>query len=148
MQPMAKRYYPPISKGRRNPIGISASLMSDTKWRKLFVALDRPELNLRQVRIKWVDVNQVVTAAMPTAAYLWPPKPFIGWDTPVPLRAIEWIEIPAIATFPRPSPDGKGRIPPELHRQDIDRAEAILTAIGQFPMERNGDALRIIGHVR
>jgi hypothetical protein len=121
--------------------------MSDTKWRKLFAALERPELNLEQMRIKFVGVDRVETTHVPTTAALYYP-PFVDLHSPVSLRTIEWIEFPAIVTFPRRSPDGKGRVPPRLLRQDIERAEAVLASIGRFPMERNGDALRITGHVR
>jgi hypothetical protein len=122
--------------------------MSDTKWQKLFAALSGPELNIKQARLKFVDVEQVNIVGMPTGWGV--PTAFI--DTielgPVPLRAIEWIEFPAVAEYPNRSPGGKGRVPSSFIKQDIEQAEAILAVVGQFPMERNGDALRINGHVR
>ena len=122
--------------------------MSDTKWQKLFAALEHPELNIKQAWLKFVDVEHVKIIRMPTGWGV--PKAFI--DTiefgPVSLRTIEWIEFPAIAEYPNPSPDGKGRVPSSFIKQDIEQAEAILAVVGQFPMERNGDALRINGHVR
>jgi hypothetical protein len=148
---MAKRRNPrQLLKGRRNLHGFSASLMSDTKWRKLFVALDRPDLSIRQVRLKFRDVEHSKTLQMPTRASLACPRAFIDLDEygPTPLRSIEWIEFPAAAEYTRPSPDGRGRVPSKFVKQDIEQIEAILAVVGQFPMERNGDALRINGHVR
>jgi hypothetical protein len=124
--------------------------MSDTKWRKLFIALDRPDLNIRQVRLKFVGVARVKTVGMPSRGTLACPKAFIDLDEfgPTPLRSIEWIEFPETAECIRPSPGGRGRVPSKFVKQDIERVEAILALVGQFPIERNDNALRINGHVR
>jgi len=140
-----------ISKGRRNPRGYAASLMSDTKWRKLFVALDRADLNLKQARIKFVDVDEVHTINRPLAyAHGKKPWPFI--DTaelgPLALRSIEWIEFPAVAELRRRSPNGEGRVLSRFEKQNIEQATSILAGLGKFPVESVGHALRILGHVR
>jgi hypothetical protein len=140
-----------VAKGHRNPRGFSASLMSDTKWRKLFTALDRPDLNLKQARIKFVDADKVHTINRPRA-YGYGKKPWPYTDTiefgPFALRSIEWIEFPAMAEFARSSPNGNGRVPATAEKQNIERAASILAGLGKFPIESVGGALRILGHVR
>jgi len=122
--------------------------MSDTKWRKLFTALKRPGIGIEQALVKFVEVDEVYVVGLPS---LYAPHAFIdqlGHFPPVPLRVIEWIEFPAVAEYPNVSPDGKGRVPSRRVRQNIEQAASILADLGQFPMELNEHALRIIGHVR
>ena len=140
----------PIAKPRRHPRGFSVSLMSDTKWRKLFTALDRPDLEAAQVLIKFVDTERVHTVRLPRRANLHSPKAFIDMFEfgPLPLRSIEWIEFPAVAEYPNVSPDGKGRVPSTRVPQNIERIASILADLGQFPMELSRHALRINGHAR
>lgn len=140
-----------IAKGHGNPSGFSASLMSDTKWHKLFVALDRPDLNLKQARIKFVGADKVRTINRPRA-YVYGKKPWPYIDTmefgSFALRSIEWIEFPAMAEFERSSPNGSGRMPSNFEKQNIEQAAFILAGVGKFPIESIGGALRILGHVR
>ena len=140
----------PIPKGSRSPAGFRTALMSDTKWRKMFSALDRPELQLRQAIVKFVDNPDERIISMPKASALHPPKPFIDTSEfgPVSLREIEWIEFPAQAVYANPSPSSTGRVPPHIVQQDIAKVETILAAVGKFRLEHNGRGLRIIGHVR
>ena len=124
--------------------------MSDTKWRKLFSALDHPGLELRQAIVKFVDSDEVHVISTPTSEALRTPKPYV--DTfkfgPISLREIEWIEFPAFAEYPNRSPDGKGRVPSTRLKQDIDRAEAVLADVGRFPTQRTERGLRITGYSR
>src|SRR5579859_161717 len=55
----------------------NASLMSDTKWRKLFLAVERYKLALPVCRIKWIDSEKPCVFATPTSKFLYPPRPFI-----------------------------------------------------------------------
>jgi hypothetical protein len=127
---------------------IVASLMSDTKWRKLVSALDRPDLVVEQVRLKFVGDDQVHVVGRPGRWSPYPPRAWIEMQFgPVRLRDIEWLEFPAVAEWARPSPGNIGRVPPRLVAQDLDRIEAVLSRVGEFPLERVGDALRVIGHV-
>jgi hypothetical protein len=128
---------------------IVSSLMSDTKWRKLVQALDRADLALEQVRVKFVGDKDVHVTHMPKRASLYSPWAWIDMNEfgPVKFREIEWLEFPAIAEFARPSPGGVGRVPSRSIRQDLERIEAVLARVGKFPMERTSDALRIVGHL-
>lgn len=119
--------------------------MSDTKWRKLFVALDRPDLQLDQCIIKFIDVEEAFRMGTPTRAHLHPPWPY--FDTirfgPVTFLSIEWLEFPATAEWPR-----RNNVPSRRVPQSLDRALEILAHVGHFPVERTPDALRIVGHIR
>ena len=127
---------------RRN---FSSALMSDTKWRKMFVALDTANIGLEQVVVKFVEVEKVHRLRIPTKADLHPPWPWV--DTlefgPIELRAIEWLEFPRTAEWPR-----RNGVP-DLHvAQDIQAARAIIEALGLYPVEAIGASLRINGYAR
>lgn len=123
----------------------SHALMSDTKWRRLFTVLDEADVEVRRTIVKFIDVEVPKPMALPRRAWLHPPHPFI--DTPefgpIELRAIEWLDMPAVARLPR------GRnLPDREIPQDIDGAAAVLTAHGRFPLERGADGLRVVGYQR
>jgi hypothetical protein len=122
----------------------SVSLMSDTKWRKLFLALDKPELALAECIVKFVGVDGEKTMRVPKSAALHPPRPYV--DTfefgPVLLRSIEWIEFPR--TLARRRCPGDAGLPV---LQDIEAAHRVLDDLGRYPIEITGRGLRVIGHV-
>jgi hypothetical protein len=120
-----------------------ASFMSDTKWRKLFLALDRPELNLSQCVVKFVGVPDAKTMDVPKRHALWPPHGYV--DTlqfgPVTLRSIEWIEFPRALMRKRyPGDAGVETL------QDIEGIRLALEKLGRFPLEDSPAGLRVIGH--
>jgi hypothetical protein len=120
-----------------------ASLMSDTKWRKLLSALDRPELRLRQCVVKFVDAPGEKVIHLPIGLHA--PRPWI--DTfefgPIPLRAIEWMLFPRTVEYER----GNGHVPKGHFEQDVETAALILHALGKFPARLSERGLLIIGHV-
>ncbi|MGE0652758.1 MAG: DUF6678 family protein [Alphaproteobacteria bacterium] len=122
-----------------------ASFMSDTKWRKLFAALDRPDLELTQCIVKFVDVEREHRIAAPRSIALHPPRPYV--DTPefgpVTLRSIEWLEFPALAEWPQ-----RDHVPARIVPQDIERARTIIEALGRYPVEETKRGIRIVGHQR
>jgi hypothetical protein len=138
-----------VSKPSRAKIGrkFGASLMSDTKWRKLFAALRAPDLDIRQAIVKFIDSDAerqvLMSAVRPHGAYV---------DTlefgPFALREIEWVEFPRVAEFSRSAPNRTGKIAPKIVVQDIAKARAILEEIGQFPIEQTKRGIRIVGHIR
>jgi hypothetical protein len=123
----------------------SHALMSDTKWRKLFAILAEGELGLRQMLVKLIEVAEPRIMAVPPPGAAHTPWPYI--DTielgPLEFRAIEWLELPAVARFPRPN-----HVPAQEVPQDLDRVEAALAGAGKYPLERSGEALRVIGYSR
>lgn len=123
----------------------SHALMSDTKWCKLFVILADSALDLRQMRVKLIEAAEPRIMAVPPPGAAHTPWPYI--DTielgPLEFRAIEWPELPAVARFPRPD-----HVPAQEIPQDLDRVEAVLAASGKYPLERSGEALRVVGYRR
>lgn len=126
----------------------SASLLSDTKWRKLIAALDRPDLSIGQAVVKLVGDDVEHTILMPKSGTLHPPRPYIDIFEfgPIPLRSIEWLELPAIAEYPRHAPNGSGKASPLNARQDLRKAKIALQGVGKFVIEETDRGLRIIGH--
>jgi hypothetical protein len=111
----------PTKIGRLARQRFSGALMSDTKWRKLLSAVGGADLPIREMVVKFVDVDEPRRMRFPPS--LAAPRAFM--DTiefgPVELRAIEWLEFPA----------------------DV---EAVLKGIGRFPVERVGPGTRIVGY--
>lgn len=121
------------------------SLMSNTKWRKLFIAIERLKLELPICRIKWISEENLTTLRTPTSGTLYPPWPFVdSFEAgPFPLCSIQWLEFPRTALY-----SGPGRGAGTTYLQDVDRAEQALKVVARFPMENTPESLRIIGHVR
>jgi hypothetical protein len=117
--------------------------MSDTKWRKLFAALNDAQIELEQIEIKFIDVSSAALMRMPSAAALCTPRPYI--DTfefgPIELRSIEWLGIPAVAKWARPN-----NLPAAVVAQDVGAARAIIEKLGKFPIEQTRAGLRILGY--
>lgn len=99
----------------------SSALMSDTKWRKLFAAVASPQLGVKRMLVKFIDVDEPRQLSFPPSLDL----PHAYMDTiefgPVELRAIEWLELP------------------------ID-LEPVMSSIGQFPLEPVEGGTRIVGY--
>ncbi|GLK54908.1 hypothetical protein JOD31_002068 [Methylopila capsulata] len=132
--------------GRRARRLFSHAHMSDTKWRKLFLAVADAGLNARQAIVKFIDVDEPRPMAFPTAGALHPPRPYI--DTmefgPIELRAIEWLEILAEAVTERRTPG----TPPRREPQDLDGARAVIEKLGLFLLDDTPGGLRVIGYSR
>jgi hypothetical protein len=142
--------YKPVHKKTFRLFG--ASQMSNTKWRKMFSALGRYNANvgLQQAIVKFIDddFEHVITA--PDEAALRVPQGYVDLflTGPIALSAIEWIEYPEVAKFKRSAPSGLGRVPPREVIQDIDKAEAVIQKLGQYPLQRTARGLRISGYIR
>ena len=119
----------------------SASFMSNSKWKKLFVALQPVEL--RQAYWKFVDLEQEFADLFVTEHNLM--DQFIG-DCglhlgPCAYRRIEWVEIPHIGRdWITPS------VPALSFKQDVEGALSVLEAIGKFEIERTDRGIRIYGY--
>lgn len=124
-----------------------SSLMSNTKWRKLFLSIERLNLALPVCKIKWIDVDTPQIRSTPGSKFLYPPRPFVIAHEfgPYALCSIEWLEFPRVATQ---GGYGRNKDAGKTYNQDVDRAEKALQAIARFPMENTPDGLRIIEHVR
>ena len=121
------------------------SSISDAKWRRVFAALDIPDLDLLAF-VKFKDFESEHCIQMPRAAALYAQKPFI--DTiefgPMPLRSIEWLELPSVV-----EPLGKARHPHDevsggQLSQDLDKVQQVLVELGRIPFRRTARGLRIV----
>lgn len=123
----------------------SHAFMSDTKWRKLLAGVDEAGLRPDRIIVKFVDRSGTTAISWPGVATQFPPRPWIDCDLgPVELRSIEWILIPATYQVPAFEP----HVPPREVAQDLDAIENFISALGQFPLERSAEGLRIVGYRR
>jgi hypothetical protein len=121
-----------------------ASLMSDTKWRKLLSELNKPERELSYCIVKFIDVSGQKKMYFPIG--LDTPRPWVddfGGIGPFPLRSIEWMLIPRIAKYKR----GNGHVPDGEIAQDVDSIEVTLDGLGKYPTQLVEQGLLIRGHV-
>jgi hypothetical protein len=119
----------------------SASLMSDTKWRKLVAVVETvPSIQHYFVKFLRSPVEREGSGFLSVHA----PHEFIDTFSfgPIFLREIEWLE------FPHLVPRRVGKTPVETHRQDLTTLREKLEAIGKFPLVETARGLRIVGHVR
>jgi hypothetical protein len=119
--------------------------MSDTKWRKVFRAWSSVSAEESQIFVKFLDVPEVRVMLLPGEGALSCPTPYL--DTfeygPVELRSIEWLEIPAVASWPRPNNA------PALHViQDLDAFRAAIAQLGQFSLVETKRGTRLEGYRR
>jgi hypothetical protein len=129
--------------GRAIQARAHASLMSDTKWRKLLSILNEPERRLKYCLVKFIEVSEEKRVYFPIALY--PPRPWV--DTfgfgPIPLRSIEWMLVPRIAKYKRGNPG----VPDGEHEQDVESIKNMIDELGKYPAQISGAGLLIIGHV-
>lgn len=117
------------------------SFMSNSKWRKLFIAL--APLKLEQVYWKFVDHKDEFRDRFVEEEDLM--ERFIGdcglAGGPFAYRRIQWVEIPTTGVNPLYE-----KIPHMNFKQDIEAVESILKSIGEFETERTERGIRIYGH--
>ncbi|MGA7329084.1 MAG: hypothetical protein WBX25_32495 [Rhodomicrobium sp.] len=112
---------------RRN---YSASLMSNTKWRALFQAIEDAGVEIRQITIKFVGIDDEKPIR-----WVSPNRISRFLDTlefgPVPLVGIEWLEFPNLATFPHHK-----NVRAAVFRQDTGAVRAAIESLGKhYPLE-------------
>ncbi|ATQ70738.1 hypothetical protein CQW49_22390 (plasmid) [Methylosinus trichosporium OB3b] len=129
--------------GRRVQARAHASLMSDTKWRKVLSELNKPEWQLEYCIVKFIDVTEEKLVYFPIG--LSPPRPWV--DTfgfgPITLRSIEWMLIPRIAKYKRGNPG----VPDGEIEQDVEAIMSVIDKLGKYPVQLTDRGLLIMGHV-
>ncbi|WP_137930240.1 DUF6678 family protein [Mesorhizobium comanense] len=121
----------------------AASLMSNTKWRTLFEALESSGVDVKGIAVKFVGDDKEWSPVFPD---LYPPRSYVDlWPLNVyPLVEIEWIEFRRVVVVARPD-----NVPPALLSQDVDAIHAVLDATGKrFPIEVTDQGLRVVGHLK
>ena len=101
----------------------SASFMSNSKWRRLFLALAEPELNIRSLRWKFVGRETVATGAAPDAECLGDSYVTRTSFAAFPYKEIEWVEIPGLPELP-----------------------ASVAAVGSFETAGSSNGVRLYGY--
>ncbi|TCR64515.1 DUF6678 family protein [Rhizobium sp. BK376] len=133
----------PAKAGKLSSENYTASLMSNTKWRALFGALEEAGISAA-CSVKFIgEDKECEIVAHPR---LFPPHPYIDlWPlNEYPLVEIEWIEFRRIVRYRRDN-----NVPAELVPQDIDAIRAAIESTGKrFPFEVSEDAIRVVGHVK
>jgi hypothetical protein len=120
-----------------------ASLMSDTKWRKLLSAMDDAELELRRCVVKFVGNPNEQVMTRPGGLYLAHPWVDTFRFGPIPLRSIEWLLFPRVAEIR----DVDRTIPSRYVTQHVDAAARIIEGLGKYPVELSDRGLLITGYL-
>ena len=130
--------------GRFARARFSHALMSDTKWRKLFVAVDEAGLKPQRIEMKLIESDQIRQMRWPGVASMYAPLPWIDSAEfgPIELRSIEWLLVPLEFDETR----GFHGVPPRKARQDIEPIGQLLSKLGQYPTEVSAEGLRIVGY--
>jgi hypothetical protein len=121
--------------------------MSNTKWRRLFSAIEDMKLDLYSCRMKWIDGAMTSVGRTPNKRDLAVPRAFMDhpkWSA-FPLCEIEWIEFPRTAIA---EGNWGGKRQGEIFHQDIEHAANVLSSLAKFPLEIVEDALRVVGYLR
>ncbi|MCR6498974.1 hypothetical protein MUO32_08025 [Shinella sp. CPCC 101442] len=130
---------------RRAKREFSVALMSDTKWRKVFRAWANVSATETQMIVKFLDVPEPRVMRLPGESALSCPKPYIDsleygpWE----LCALEWLEIPVVASWPR-----QDDVPPPKIAQEIGALRAAIDFLGQLPLTETEQGLRLEGYRR
>ena len=113
--------------GRKVARSTRASLMSDTKWRRVFQAINQdPELGIRQCVFKFLELDEE-RIANPLVDF-WSPHPWLDSTSfgPFPLRSIEWLLFPHTATY-RTHP----HFPPRFEAQAVEGVRVLFDRLGK-----------------
>ncbi len=121
----------------------AASLMSNTKWRTLFKALEESSVDVKGMAVKFIGEDREWSLVHPG---LYPPHAYIDLRplNVYPLVEIEWVEFRRIVERQRPD-----NVPAERVPQDIDAIRSAIERTGKrFPLEVSDNAIRVVGHVK
>ena len=117
----------------------NACLMSNSKWQKLFYALDTENILIEQVLLKTVNREQPFQTYMPKTEDLETMWVSEGKnDCNYFYKEIEWIELLYRVK--------KGQNPYTYLEQTIASVELILNSIGKFEIAYTDSGLRIYGY--
>ncbi|TCV68629.1 hypothetical protein EDE09_11162 [Neorhizobium sp. S3-V5DH] len=119
--------------------------MSDTKWRKVLKAWAKVSTAEIQMLVKFLDVPEVRVMRLPGQDALRCPTAYIDSCEygPVELRAIEWLEIPAVASWPKPN-----KLAARQVVQELDAFRRAIALLGQFPLIETELGIKVEGYRR
>lgn len=138
----ARRLTRTLGQTQMKPLShFNASLMSDSKWQKLFRIVATFEPTISSATWKLVGEAEPLQGYLPTEDSIWQSAVDDCLNGPVPYVQIEWIEIPSQVRC-RAYENG-----PWLFReQDLTSLMRALESEGQFPIEKTLAGLRIQGY--
>lgn len=116
--------------------------MSNAKWRKFFITLDRAGVRVGGARWKLLGSDRLFSCSLPSESDLTASGIKDGRFYPMEFKEIQFIEIPS--AFPDPGSDPNRPLPPLT--QDLEKILAVLQCVGQFPIERQADSLVVKGY--
>ncbi|WCL51043.1 DUF6678 family protein [Leptospira sp. GIMC2001] len=118
------------------------SFMSNSKWKKLFTALDNEDIVLNQINLKLVDRDIPFLSYMPKSEDLeefWISEGTNSYNYFY--KEIEWLELTWVGKI-----EGYKSIPFKHYHQDIEKAIELVKTIGSFRYELLSTGLRIYGY--
>jgi hypothetical protein len=96
----------------------SASFMSNSKWRRFFLAIAAPDLNIKNLRWKFVGRDNPIIGAAPDADCLGELYITRTSFAAFPYKEIEWIEFPGLSELP-PSVATIGKFETTMHPSGV-----------------------------
>jgi hypothetical protein len=119
----------------------SASLMANSKWRKLFLELAQPELQIDQLVWKFVGRDLPLRGVAPDSDCLRESHITDTSFADFPYKEIEWIEIP-----PTSIPLGSETVPFKHRPQNIQHVQAAIARVGEFDTALTATGFRVNGY--
>lgn len=120
----------------------AASLMSDTKWRKLVAAVSALDIDAPRCLIKFIGTPAAQPMPTPHERDIRTPSYIDSQFGPFRFKAIEWLEFPRSVVRIRYQGDAGVEVP-----QDIAAVRMAIEALGQYPIEETEQGFRIVGHI-
>lgn len=121
----------------------NASLMSDSKWQKLFRIVATFESTIFPATWKLVGEAEPLQGHLPTEDSIWQSAVDECLGGPVDYVQIEWIEIPSQVRY-----RAYENAPWSSREQDLASLVSALESAGQFPIEKTSTGLRIQGYAQ
>jgi len=137
-----RQYIAPISSvSERRAIRntYSTALMSNTKWRRVFLALEAVEI--RQAIFQFYGAPSEQRMALPSTDIISDRYILDSVVGPYPYYPLIWLEIPA-----HEIPPGRESFPTSWHHQELDAARRALAAVGRLPLSETDRGFRISGY--
>ncbi|MCW8887324.1 MAG: hypothetical protein OQK12_19035 [Motiliproteus sp.] len=117
--------------------------MSNSKWRKLFTAINVDSVPINQCSWKLVTEDKSLDGHLPNARYL--SEDHVGdcgaLSGPFLFQEIEWVLLPRVVSFQRYE-----HAPIEHLNQNIEALKTLIDETGNFEYEISIDGLKIYGY--
>jgi len=119
----------------------AVSYMSDSKWRKLFTAVDEAGIKIERAVWRFIASDHAFNWGWPTACDLDVVGMKDGRFQPFEYRWIESIFVPR-----EYRPYGDEHVPHAARHQDVDGLVSVLRRAGKFMIEESPEGITILGY--